>query len=83
MQPEHIKHMIETGLPGAQAHVKGDNGYFEATVIYEAFTGKSPVKQHQMVYATLGNSLQTDIHALSLKTYTPATWETAHTSQTS
>lgn len=73
MQPEQVKKMIETGLAGAQAEVKSDdNTHFEAIVISEHFTGKTTVKQHQMVYATLSDSIQTNaIHALSLKTYTP------------
>jgi acid stress-induced BolA-like protein IbaG/YrbA len=76
MQPQQIKKMIETGLAGAQAEVKSDdNTHFEAIVISKDFTGKTTVKQHQMVYATLGDSIQTNaIHALSLKTYTPQEW---------
>lgn len=79
MQPEEVKQMIETGLPGAQAQVYSNDGsHFEATVIGEQFAGKTLVKQHQMVYATIGDSIQSNnIHALSLKTYTPQQWETA------
>jgi acid stress-induced BolA-like protein IbaG/YrbA len=79
MQPEQVKKMIETGLAGAQAEVKSDdNTHFEAIVISEEFTGKTTVKQHQMVYAALGDSIQSNaIHALSLKTYTPQEWEKA------
>lgn len=79
MQPENVKKMIESGLSGAQAEVKSDdNIHFEAIVVYEDFAGKTMVKQHQMVFATLGDSIQTNqIHALSLKTYTPQEWETA------
>ena len=82
MQPEEVKKMIETGLPGAQADVKSDdNTHFEAIVVCEEFAGKMMVKQHQMVFATLGNSIQSnEIHALSLKTYTPQEWETIHQS---
>jgi len=77
MQPEEVETMIITGLPGAQAQVTSDdNTHFAAIVIYEGFIGQSPVKQHQMVYNTLGNSLESNnIHALSLKTYTPQAWE--------
>ena len=79
MQPENVKKMIETGLPGAQVEVNSDdNTHFEAIVVCEDFAGKTMVKQHQMVFATLGNSIQSnEIHALSLKTYTKQEWETA------
>ncbi|OQY51625.1 MAG: BolA family transcriptional regulator [Candidatus Parabeggiatoa sp. nov. 2] len=77
MQPEEVKKLIETGLPGAQAQVYSNDGaHFEATVICEDFAGKTMVKQHQMVYVSLGNNIQlNEIHALSLKTYTPQEWE--------
>ncbi|HMT83960.1 MAG TPA: BolA/IbaG family iron-sulfur metabolism protein, partial [Ottowia sp.] len=39
------------------------------------FEGKRPIARHQMVYATLGSQMQTDaVHALSMKTLTPAEW---------
>ncbi|HDN26380.1 MAG TPA: BolA family transcriptional regulator [Thioploca sp.] len=82
MQPEEVKKMIETGLPGAQVAVNSDdNTHFEALVVCEDFAGKTMVKQHQMVYAALGDSIQANqIHALSLQTYTPQEWETARQS---
>ena len=75
MKPQQIKQMIETKLPGAQAIVQGDGDHFEAIVICNEFVGKTILKQHQMVYGTLGNSFQSDIHALSIKTYTLKEWD--------
>lgn len=76
MQAEQIKHLIEAGIPGCQVFVNGDDGaHFDATVISEAFAGQSMVKQHQMVYATLGNRMQSEIHALALRTLTPDQWQ--------
>lgn len=72
MNVDAIRLMIETGLPGAQAQVQGDDGvHFEATVICEAFTGKLPLARHRMVYATLGGRMGGEIHALQLRTLTP------------
>ena len=76
MQKEQIKQLIEAGIPGCQAIVNGDDGaHFDATVISEAFAGQSVVKQHQMVYATLGNRMEAEIHALALRTLTPEQWQ--------
>jgi acid stress-induced BolA-like protein IbaG/YrbA len=76
MQKEQIKQLIEAGIPGCQAIVNGDDGaHFDATVISEAFAGLSVVKQHQMVYATLGNRMEAEIHALALRTLTPEQWQ--------
>ncbi|GAB2496232.1 BolA family protein [Arenimonas alkanexedens] len=72
MTPDIIQNLIETGLPGASARVTGDDGvHFEATVVCEAFRGKMPLARHRMVYATLGERMGGEIHALALRTLTP------------
>ncbi|HWI25071.1 MAG TPA: BolA/IbaG family iron-sulfur metabolism protein, partial [Lysobacter sp.] len=69
---ETIRQLIERGLPGSQARVQGEDGvHFEATVVCEAFRGKLPLARHRMVYATLGERMGGEIHALALKTLTP------------
>ena len=73
MSPEMIAQMIQTGLPGALVEVYGDDGvHFEAQVIHDAFQGKLPLARHRMVYACLGDKMGGEIHALALKTLTPA-----------
>ena len=72
MNPELIRHLIEQGLPGARVQVQGDDGvHFEATVVSEEFAGKLPLVRHRMVYATLGDRMGGEIHALALKTLAP------------
>lgn len=71
MDSDRIKSLIEAGLPGAQAEVSGADGvHFEATVIASQFAGKLPLARHRMVYATLGELMGGEIHALALKTLT-------------
>jgi len=48
-----------------------DGVHFEATVISDAFAGKLPLARHRLVYATLGDRMGGEIHALALKTMTP------------
>ena len=72
MNAETIRQLIERGLPGSHAEVQGEDGvHFEATVVCEAFRGKLPLARHRMVYATLGERMGGEIHALALKTLTP------------
>ena len=72
MNAETIRQLIERGLPGSQARVQGEDGvHFEATVVCEAFRGKLPLARHRMVYATHGERMGGEIHALALKTLTP------------
>lgn len=72
MNAQMIQQLIEAGLPGARAQVAGADGvHFEAVVVAEAFRGKLPLARHRMVYATLGERMGGEIHALSLRTLTP------------
>jgi acid stress-induced BolA-like protein IbaG/YrbA len=72
MNPEDIKRMIESGMPDARVSVDGDGHHFEATVVSDAFAGLNSLRRHQLVYGTLGGKMGNEIHALSLKTLTPA-----------
>lgn len=77
MQPENIKQIIETQLPGSTAIVSSpDNVHYSAMVISELFINKSKLQQQQLVNQAIQKYI-TDgsIHALSLKTFTPEAWE--------
>ncbi|HEX7341580.1 MAG TPA: BolA/IbaG family iron-sulfur metabolism protein [Rhodanobacteraceae bacterium] len=73
MLAENIKSLIEKALPDALVQVRGDDGvHFEAEVTSPVFAGKLPLARHRMVYAALGEQMGGAIHALALKTLTPA-----------
>lgn len=73
LDADTIRELIEQGLPGARAVVQGEDGvHFEALVVCDAFAGKLPLARHRMVYATLGERMGGEIHALALRTLTPA-----------
>jgi len=74
MNPKEIKAIIESAMPGSIVNVNGDGTHFEAVVVSSEFEGKGLLEQHQIVYKALGESMK-DIHALSLKTYTPDQWK--------
>jgi acid stress-induced BolA-like protein IbaG/YrbA len=74
MQADELKQVIESGIPEADVDVKGDGDHFEATIVSDAFAGKSMVQQHQMVYAALGDLMQGAVHALSFRTFTRDDW---------
>ena len=72
---EQLKEYIVQGLPCDYIEVRGDDGqHFEAVVVSPAFEGKSMVQQHQLVYKALGPRMQQEIHALSMRTFTPQAW---------
>ena len=49
-------------------------GHYDAIVVAASFSGKTMMQQHRMVYEALSEQMQTTIHALALKTYTPEQW---------
>ncbi len=72
MNAHTIKSLIQQQLPDALVEVSGEDGaHFEALVVSPAFVGLSLIKQHQLVYAALGERMRAEIHALSLRTLTP------------
>ncbi len=72
MNSTTIAQMIRKGLPGAEVTVTGDDGvHFEAVVRTAEFAGKSTLARHRMVYATLGELMGNEIHALGLRTELP------------
>jgi len=78
MEPENVKMLIQAGFSQAEIEVTGDGSHFQAIVVSPDFTDKTTIKRHQLVYATLGDKVQNnEIHALSLKTYTPDEWDKA------
>jgi len=72
MDSTTIAQMILKGLPDSQVTVSGDDGvHFEAVVRCAAFAGKPTLARHRMVYATLGELMGNEIHALGLRTDLP------------
>jgi stress-induced morphogen len=75
MDAGDIEKMIKQALPDAQVVIKdlaGDGDHYSATVVSEAFRGKSRVQQHQMVYAALQGRMGGVLHALALQTSAPS-----------
>ena len=72
---ESIQRNIEQGMTHSYLTVNGDGTHFEAVVVSEEFIGKSRIQRHQRVYQTLGDRMRNEIHALSMKTFTPQEWQ--------
>jgi stress-induced morphogen len=71
MDPAEIARLIKDGLPGAEVRIedlRGDGDHYAAYVTSPAFSGKSRVQQHQMVYQALGGRMGNELHALMLHT---------------
>jgi len=75
MDPVEITRLIEAGFDGAIVKVmSGDNTHFEALVVAKEFEGKRSIARHQLVYKCLGALVGNEIHALSIRAFTPEEW---------
>jgi acid stress-induced BolA-like protein IbaG/YrbA len=74
VSPEQVRSYILENLQCDHVEVAGDGHHFEAVIVSTAFEGKSRVQQHQIVYRALGDRMREEIHALSMKTFTPEGW---------
>ena len=75
--PEQIQGYIEQDLECELIEVAGDGQHFEAIIVSVSFRGKTRVQQHQLVYRVLGDRMRAEIHALSLRTFSPEDWKAA------
>ena len=75
--PAQIHDYIAAGLPCVHLEVEGDGEHFFATIVSAEFDGLTRIRRHQRVYAALGERMRAEIHALSMKTLTPAEWAQA------
>lgn len=74
LEPEELRSRLLEAFPDAEVtltDLTGTKDHYEASVVSEAFRGKSLVAQHQMVYRALGSAMHGPIHALALKTAAP------------
>ena len=75
MDSSEIARMISEGFDDATVKVASDdNTHFEALVVADEFEGKRLLSRHQLVYQTLGTLVGNEIHALSIRAYTPDEW---------
>ena len=77
IEPQKVRELLVDGLPDATVEVKdltGTKDHYEARIASPAFSGKSLIEQHKLVYAALGSAMDGPIHALALKTFTPDQW---------
>lgn len=77
MEPAEVRARLLAAFVDADLELvdlTGTKDHYQARIVTRAFEGKSALEQHQLVYRALGEAMAGPIHALALKTYTPAQW---------
>ena len=71
LDPAAIEVVDDSHKHVGHAGARGGQGHFSVDIVSAAFAGKLPLARHRLVYAALGDMLQTDIHALAIRSRTP------------
>lgn len=75
MDTIQVKQILDDALSLQEIHVKGEGSHYEVVAVDSVFDGMSRVKKQQLIYAPLMEYIQrNDIHAVSIKAYTPEEW---------
>ncbi|WP_110709831.1 BolA family protein [Salinicola sp. CR57] len=78
MQPSDVKSRLESQIDGCEFHIQGGGCNFQVIAVGDVFDGMSPVKRQQLIYGALSDEIASGaLHAISIKTFTPAQWESA------
>jgi BolA protein len=71
LAPESLEVIDRSHEHAGHEGAKSGGGHFDVIIIAEGFKGMSTVQRHRAVYDALGDAMKTEIHALSIKAYTP------------
>jgi BolA protein len=74
LEAAHVEVIDESHLHAGHAGAASGGGHFRAVIVASRFEGLSPVQAQRLVYASLEDEMQREIHALSMKTFTPDEW---------
>ncbi|MGL5110521.1 MAG: BolA family iron metabolism protein IbaG [Vibrio ordalii] len=75
MDSAKVQQLLEQALNLEEIHVKGEGSHYEVIAVDACFAGMSRVKKQKLIYAPLMEYIQrNDIHALSIKAFTPTEW---------
>lgn len=71
LSPESMEILDESAKHAGHEGAKGGGGHYWLTIVSSRFAGLATLARHRLVYETLGDMMHKEIHALSIKAYTP------------
>ena len=72
LAPEYLDVVDESHLHAGHPGARDGKGHFRINIVSERFAGLTPLARHRLVFSTLADLMQTDIHALSISASAPA-----------
>lgn len=74
---DHVEIVDDSANHVGHAGAESGAGHYRVLVVSPRFEGLSRLAAHRLVYEALGSLLVEDIHALQIRTLTPAQWRTS------
>ncbi len=71
LSPLSLEVVDDSHKHAGHAGARAGQGHFSVDIVSAAFAGRLPLARHRLVYAALGEMMQADIHALSIRARTP------------
>jgi BolA protein len=71
LKPAHLEIQDDSASHAGHAGAQSGGGHFFLTIVSDAFTGQLTLARHRQIYDLLGDLMQSQIHALSIKAHTP------------
>jgi BolA protein len=74
LEAQHVAVIDQSSLHEDHLGAQGGGGHFQVLVVSDRFRGLSRIAAQRVVYEALGDLMVNDIHALSMRTFTPEEW---------
>jgi len=71
LSPESLEVVDRSHEHAGHEGAKGGGGHFDVIIVADAFEGMNSVARHRTIYDALGDAMRAEIHALSIRAYTP------------
>lgn len=71
LHTDQVELIDDSHLHAGHAGARDGRGHFRVRIVSADFAGLRTLQRHQLVYRSLGELMQTDIHALSITALTP------------
>ena len=70
--PQLLEIIDHSAAHAGHAGARSGGGHYHVSIVADAFTGKSLVQRHQMIYQALGDMMKQEIHALGINALSPS-----------
>lgn len=71
LAPEHLEIEDDSARHAGHAGAQSGGGHYNLVIVSAQFKGENTMRRHRRIYELLGDMMQKEIHALSIRAYSP------------